>query len=384
MLVRFIDNIHLVDAAQWNYVVDKSYPFLRHEFLLALEQSHCVSKQTGWQPRHLLIEDGSQLIACLPLYIKTHSYGEYVFDQSWAQAYEQHGLAYYPKLVSAIPFTPAAGPRLSSLVDLTEIIPIILAALKEQCLLLGASSWHGLFLDKPFKEALEKEQSLLRLACQFHWHNHQFRDFEHFLETFSSRKRKDVRKERKKLHEQGIQCQQWVAGEITDKLWNEFFINYQNTYLRKSGHQGYLNKTFFALLRETMSEHLLLVTASLNGEIIATALNLFSDDVLYGRYWGSNSLCSGLHFEVCYYQGIEFCIKHGLKKFDAGAQGEHKVSRGFEPIKTYSAHHIMHSGFNAAIADFLIDEAAWLGRYLVDVTKMLPFNSYFESTDHCT
>jgi len=373
MRVRFIKAIQDVSADRWNSLVDKHYPFARHEFLKALEDSASVSIKNGWQPLHVLLEEDEQLIACLPLYIKTHSYGEYVFDQGWAQAYEQHGIAYYPKLLSAIPFTPSPGPRLLTLLDPDLIWPLIIQGLDERCRTLGLSGWHILFLKHDDIVTLNSESLHVRLGCQFHWHNKNFTSFEDFLSTMSSRKRKDIVKERRYLREQGIDFKQLKGEEISEELLTCFYNHYVQTYSRKSGHGGYLNQAFFLALLKSMPENVLLVVAYRDEKIIASALNIVSDTVLYGRYWGADEAISGLHFEVCYYQGIEYCIDNGLSMFDAGAQGEHKIQRGFEPTLTYSCHGIMHQGFSTAIANFLQEEASAIQEYQQQMATYLPF-----------
>lgn len=373
---RFINSISEVSATRWNTVNCHAYPFLRYEFLHALEASGSVSQQQGWQPQHLLIEDAhSQLVATLPLYIKAHSYGEYVFDWSWADAYQHHGLPYYPKLLSAIPFTPATGPRLTSMASVAsgELMPIVIQALQTQCAVIGASGWHVLFPQQAELALWDTTEAALRLGCQFHWQNNNYHNFDDFLSHFTSRKRKDVRKERQRIVTQQIQIKRFTGEQITLHHWQQFYHFYQITYAKKSGHGGYLTADFFKHLHTSMRDQLLLVIAYEGDIAIAGALNFFDNETLYGRYWGAIKDIDCLHFEVCFYQGIEFCIERGLKHFDPGAQGEHKISRGFIPTLTHSYHYIHHPEFRQAINHFLADEALHIKQYQKESATLLPF-----------
>jgi hypothetical protein len=371
---RFLKSIADISPIVWNAVTGTDYPFLRHEFLLALEVSDSVGVNRGWQPSHLIVEDNKNVLAVLPLYIKTHSYGEYVFDWSWADAYHREGLEYYPKLLAAIPFTPAAGTRLATVLDDVSVLqPLLHRALDEKVKMLGASGWHTLFPQQQELSLWKIDDACLRLGCQFHWYNKSYTHFDNFLATFTSRKRKDVKKERRLIAEQGIQVQRFVGNDITVEHWQIFYYFYQITYAKKSGHGGYLTPEFFLHLHSSMPEQLLLVMAYKDDKPIAAALNLFSSDTLYGRYWGASEDIAGLHFEVCYYQGIEFCIEKNLRRFDAGAQGEHKIQRGFEPTITYSFHKLAHQGFHRAIKSFVQQETIDIKSYACDVALLLPF-----------
>lgn len=376
MRIRFIDSIASVDAAQWDAVAGGDYPFLRHAFLLALEASGSACAASGWQPQHLLVEEdgGESLFAVLPLYIKTHSYGEYVFDWQWAEAYRRHGLDYFPKLVSAIPFTPAAGPRLAFRgVETHLLMPLIAEAVAARTQAVGASGWHCLF---PADDAAALWGSTgmdERLGCQFHWFNQGYGSFEDFLATFTARKRKELKRERRLVLESGIRVQRFTGNAITAQHWEAFYRFYQLTYLKRSGHGGYLTPAFFAQLHATLCDSLMLVMAYDGDTPVAGALNLFSSDTLYGRYWGAVRDVPALHFEACYYQGIEFCIERGLQRFDPGAQGEHKIARGFTPILTRSYHQIVHPGFRRAIRDFLASESVAVRQYQQDCMQGLPF-----------
>ncbi len=375
MQYRFISGMDAITADDWHAVTGNDYPFLRHEFLHALENSGSACAARGWQPQHLLVEDNGKLIAVLPLYIKQHSMGEYVFDQSWARAYQRHGLDYYPKLLSAIPFTPASGPRLSHLeCDTSQLLQTVSQALQQKCTEIGASGWHVLFPESQSLPEWEQTDSDLRLGCQFHWFNDGYTSFDSFLETFTSRKRKELKRERRKLSEQGVRLERLCGESITQQHWQQFYRFYQLTNLKYNGHHGYLTASFFDQLYTRMRDCLLLVIAyDANNNAIAGALNFFSSDSLYGRYWGCTQDVEYLHFETCYYQGIEFCIERGLSRFDPGAQGEHKIARGFEPVLTYSHHWLAHPDFRAAIQDFLQEEAAAVHQYRDNAAQALPF-----------
>jgi predicted N-acyltransferase len=377
MKARFISSIEHIAAEAWNNITGMDYPFLRHEFLLALEASRSACAASGWQPQHLLIEENKQLIAVLPLYIKSHSMGEYVFDRAWAEAYRRNGLPYYPKLLSAIPFTPASGPRLAFCdCDQSLLIKTVAEALEQQCHAIGASSWHVLFPDAQSLPLWQQAGSDTRLGCQFHWFNQDYQNFDDFLAGFSSRKRKELKRERRRVVDQKIRLERLTGEQITMEHWQDFYRFYQLTNLKYNGHGGYLTGDFFVRLHKTLRNSLMLVMAyDENDEAIAGALNFFSSDTLYGRYWGAIRDVEQLHFEACYYQGIEFCIEHGLKRFDPGAQGEHKIARGFRPTLTYSQHWIAHPGFRDAIKNFLAEESEGVKQYQQDACAALPFKS---------
>jgi len=369
---RYLNSIDEVSAGQWDAVLQSDYPFLRHAFLSALERSGATTRKSGWVPQHLLLEDEGRLIGHLPLFLKFHSYGEYVFDWSWADAYRRNGLDYYPKLLSAIPYTPATGPRLSVLpaMDSQALRSRVLSELQARCA--GqASSLHILF---PAASELPGWQGASqRVAAQFHWFNQDYADFEAFLAGFSSRKRKSLRRERRRVQEQGITLRRIEGGDISEQQWSFFYHCYQMTYAKRSGHGGYLNEAFFRDLGLSMPEQLLMVVAEQGGQAVAAALNFKDSRTLYGRYWGCIEELECLHFEACYYQGIEYCIERGLQRFDPGAQGEHKIQRGFEPIETCSRHWIVDERFRAAIDHFLEEEALSVACYIDDARRLLPF-----------
>jgi hypothetical protein len=376
--VEFLTSLENISSAEWNVVSGTDYPFLRHEFLWGLEQTGCVTAETGWQPCHIIIrEEHGEAIGLLPLYLKSHSYGEYVFDWSWADAWQRNGLEYYPKLVSAIPFTPATGPRLciSPAYSGDDIWPVVINAIKNLAKQRQLSSWHLLFPEEGEAAKLVHEGLHLRTATQFHWYNDGFSCFDDFLATFSSRKRKNLKKERKRVNEQGFQFQTLTGSEITEARWTQFYHFYQHTYAKRSGHGGYLRKAFFTQTAASMGEQVILILAHLDTEPVAGALFFRSKDTLYGRYWGCIREYDYLHFEACYYRGIEYCIDNGLKKFDPGAQGEHKIQRGFRPVKTYSNHWIADPGFSQAIEDFTVEERAHIEQYLLQTTALLPFKT---------
>jgi predicted N-acyltransferase len=308
------------------------------------------------------------------LYLKNHSYGEYVFDWSWAEAYQNHGLDYYPKLLAAIPFTPATGQRLVKAADCSdEVTAVVAKALQDKAQQLGASGWHVLFLEKEELAQWVSTSADMRLGCQFHWHNEGYSDFDGFLAAMNSKKRRTLRKERNSLTAQGIEFKRLTGDAITPVIWQRFQAFYQLTNLKYNRHHGYLTPDFFERIYLTMRDSLLLVVAFEGEEAIAGALNFIGRDTLYGRYWGCIREVEFLHFETCYYQGIDYCIEQGIQRFDSGAQGEHKVARGFRPTLTYSVHYLAHSGFKDAVKRFLVEESAAIQHYCDEMTKALPF-----------
>lgn len=366
-----ISDIPLQD---WQRLAGRGNPFLRYEFFKALEESGCTSAATGWQPNHLVFRIGGKIVGVAPAFLKNHSMGEYVFDWAWADAYQRHGLAYYPKLLIAIPFTPSTGPRLLLEPELRQqLTPALLHELLDTLTeKLGAHSWHLLFPNESDQKLLHQDRDLHRLGCQFHWHNHGYRGFEDFLAALTSRKRKSIRKERRQVQDQGISFARFHGRDIPAHVLSAFFVFYQATYLKR-GQRPYLNKNFFELLLEQLPEHLHLVMAVREGEMIAGALFLAGETTLYGRYWGCLDEYNHLHFETCYYQGIELALELGLDQIDAGAQGEHKLVRGFEPVITHSWHGILHPDFRASIGNFTLEEADHVLGYYEDAKSALPF-----------
>lgn len=374
LTVETCQSIDDIPQADWEKLAGRDNPFLRYEFFQALEQSGCTRAETGWQPCHLIFRTGGELAGFAPAYLKSHSMGEYVFDWAWADAYQRYGLDYYPKLLIAVPFTPSQGPRLL----LNDTLREQIRAQRLHDLLdtlishLGAHSWHLLFPDSADQALLQHDDQLHRLGCQFHWHNRRYKSFEDFLAELTSRKRKSIRKERRQVAEQGITFARFQGQDIPDHVLAAFYVFYQATYLKR-GQRPYLNKRFFELVRETLPEHLHLTMAIRDGEMIAGALFLAGGETLYGRYWGCLDEYNHLHFETCYYQGIELAIELGLQHFDAGAQGEHKLVRGFEPVITHSWHGIAHPGFREAIEAFTEDEAEQVLGYFEQAGSLLPF-----------
>jgi predicted N-acyltransferase len=367
-----------IPADDWDRLFASENPFTKHAFLLALENTQCVSADSGWQPRHLLMLLEGRPVAAMPMYLKSHSYGEFVFDWAWAEAYQRHGLNYYPKLVTAIPYTPVAGPRIAmqESLDAANTLSAFIGEVQRLAITEGVSSWHLLFADESLQSQFEsnKDSAILRRqAVQFHWFNHQYQHFDDFLASLRSSRRKNLKRERRKLFEQGVTMKRLVGTNIGDVEWQAFYHCYQDTYLKRSGHSGYLNKAFFTQLREHMADQLMLVVALQQESVVGAALFLFDNDTLYGRYWGALQDVSYLHFEACFYQGIEFCIEQGLSKFDPGTQGEHKLIRGFEPVKSASYHWIADSRFRAAIEDFVDHEKDATEQYRQEAETLLPF-----------
>ncbi len=379
LVIKFVDSIDDIDKASWDILRDNDYPFLRYEFISALEHSGATNKATGWTPHHIVIEQTAEnpakIIAIIPLYIKAHSYGEYVFDWSWADAYHQHGIDYYPKLISCIPFTPATGPRVlfDKSYDLNHLVSIATSAIKSEASRLKASSWHCLFPEQELNEYLREHEISSRIGCQFHWLNQNYASFDEFLASFNSRKRKNLNKERKRVADQGLMLQTKCGEEISADEWQQFYQFYHFTYFKRSGRQGYLNEKFFSLLANTMPSQIMMVTAYHQNSLVAASLFFIGGDTLYGRYWGCQQEFECLHFEACYYQGINFAIEKGLSRFDPGAQGEHKIQRGFTPTITYSNHWIAHPEFRSAINQFLVQERKGTLSYFEDAKSYLPF-----------
>lgn len=375
--VELINSLAEISAEAWNTVAGLDYPFTRHEFLSALERSGAVGTDSGWQPRHALVWRGPALAAVLPLYLKYHSYGEYVFDWSWADAYRRYRRAYYPKLLSAIPFTPAGGPRLciADGENFAEIAALVIDELKHQIQQADLSSLHILFPEPDTCATFEKLGLSVRHGAQYHWFNQGFADFDDFLATFNSRKRKALRKERARVVEQGLELRVLEGDQIHAEDWDRFYDFYQLTYAKRSGHGGYLNREFFQEIGATLSDHLVLTLAQWRDETVAGALCFRDSQTLYGRYWGCTREFDFLHFEACYYQGIEYCIRHGLGRFDPGAQGEHKIQRGFTPVLTRSCHWIEDPAFRAAIDDFLERERHEVDCYIEEAATLLPFRN---------
>ncbi|MFA5496062.1 MAG: GNAT family N-acetyltransferase [Porticoccaceae bacterium] len=355
------------------------YPFLRADFFHALEDSGSVTPETGWSPHHLRIIERGREQAFMPLYLKTHSWGEYVFDWSWADAYRRHGLDYYPKLLSAVPFTPATGPRIrfADGVDRAALTAALVSQAIDLAADRGASSWHILFPESSHLALLESPADtpglMRRTGVQFHWFNAGYDGFDDFLGALASRKRKMIRRERRQVAEQGFAIEMLSGGAIGADLWEFFYRVYHRTYLKRSGGTGYLTREFFQQIGAAMPDQVAMAVARERGRPIAAALYFFDHDTLYGRYWGCEGEYDFLHFELCYYRGIDFAIERKLGRFDAGAQGEHKILRGFTPVETHSLHWIAHPGFAEAVRQFLRQEEVSISRYREEAKELLPY-----------
>ncbi|MDF2687516.1 MAG: hypothetical protein K0Q80_481 [Microvirga sp.] len=381
--VKIAQGLKAVPAADWDACAlgvrsgddDPFNPFVSHAFLSALEDSGCVGAKTGWTPVHVLVEDESEtLLGAAPCYLKSHSMGEYVFDHSWADAYTRAGGRYYPKLQVAVPFTPATGPRLlvPSGPQAAEIRSYLIAGLQALRDQTGASSIHATFLQQDDLEALTSEEFLRRDDQQFHWFNEGYATFDDFLAALASRKRKAIRRERRDALANDITVE-WVTGkDITEAHWDAFFAFYMDTGSRKWG-RPYLNRAFFSLIGERMADRVLLVMAKRSGRYIAGAINFIGDKRLYGRNWGCIEDHPFLHFEVCYYQAIEFAIAQGLDRVEAGAQGEHKLARGYRPVLTSSAHDIADPGLRHAIEAYLDQERLYVSGAAEELEDATPF-----------
>ena len=352
------------------------YPFISNAFLDPLEKSGCVSKSNGWHPNHISSSEGGKDLF-MPLYVKDHSMGEYVFDQLWANAFYQHGLDYYPKLITSIPFTPVTGTRVRCKNSITKKdCETLREKIESICINSGGSSWHALFVDKNLVEKFSGSDLLTRTGIQYHWQNNGYDCFDDFLARLNSRKRKMIKKERSAITKNLITIKVVYKADITESMWDFFFEMYQRTYLKRNGTLGYLNREFFRLIAHSLSEQICMIVAEKDSRMIGCALYFFDDTKLYGRYWGSIDQYEFLHFELCYYQGIELAIKNNLLVFDAGAQGEHKLLRGFEPIKTVSLHWIRDERFRSAISDFLIKERAAVERQIDLCRTVLPYKRH--------
>lgn len=374
MKVKQFNSLSQIDRDVWNDLAGTDYPYLRHEFLSALERNASACPETGWRSRHLLVYEQDEPVALMPLYLKSHSRGEYVFDHQWAEAYRNNGIAYYPKWLTAIPFTPCHGKRIAikAGVDRNRIVSLIVAFMKQLLELSDTSSWHCLFPEPSTAEQLHSHGLQLRQDVQFHWFNKGYRDFDDYLDVFSAGKRKQVKRERRRVAEQDIHFLKIPGPNISKADWEAFFRFYQMTYFKRGMHP-YLSLEFFLEIAETMPEQLLLIAAVKDCDYKGAALSFIGENTLYGRYWGCEEEYHSLHFETCYYQGLDYCLEHDLKRFDSGAQGEHKIARGFEPVYTYSAHWIKDRRFSEAISDYLTWERNEIRSYQTIASRHLPF-----------
>ncbi len=379
-LIRVFDDPAAIDAAQWNALLDAQparTPFMRHEYLLALHQSASAVPATGWLPQFLAVFEGDALVAACPLYAKQHSYGEYVFDWAWADAYQRHGLAYYPKLLDAVPFTPVPGSRL--LARDAHGRRLLLRAMQQLARDGGLSSAHLLFLEEPDQQAARAEGWMMRSTVQFHWTQRAetpYADFTDLLASLQREKRKKIQQERRRVAEAGVQLTTLQGAQITPSDWDFFYRCYAQTY-REHRSTPYLTRDFFARMAATMPQHWLLFMAWKNGERIAASL-VCIDPVqrsAFGRYWGALEHVPCLHFEACYYQPLAWCIANGYQRFEGGAQGEHKMARGLLPVQTWSAHWLAHPQFAQAVGDFLAREGEGVFGYLDELNERRPFKA---------
>lgn len=385
MHLRVLPDLAAVPSREWNALDLGTNPFVQYEFLRALEETGCVGDVSGWIPQHLALYDdasGESLIGAVPLYLKAHSYGEYVFDWAWASAYARAGLPYYPKLVAAVPFTPATGPRLLVRpgADRSAVAGQLLDGALALARDIGASSLHWLFPTEAESDFLSTRGLLKRTGCQFHWSNRGYRDFDDFLSGFTAHKRKKIRQERRYVREAGVTLRIISGHEARARDWDALYRFYRTTIARYQG-VPYLTPAFFHAFGERLADRIVLVLAEQAGTCIAAAVNLRGGDTLYGRYWGGRPGVNGLHFETCYYAGIEYCIGQDLKRYEAGAQGEHKLARGFEPVRTYSAHWLAHPRFSDAVADFLSREQAAIAEHMDELREHLPFRAAVAEND---
>lgn len=373
MKFEVVDSLNKIPIETWRRLKGTDHPFLRYEFLLALEENNCVGEHLGWIPQHLLLYEYQTIIGTIPLYFKQNSYGELVFDWAWAEAYERMGKQYYPKLVSAIPYTPAATPRLLVREDAPQDAKAQLVRgaidLAKQYKL---SSFHCLFPTDIDLQVLTDQGLMPRLGCQFHWQNRGYHCFDDFLQALSSRKRKQIRRERQKARSHGLQFEIVHGHEASERQWQAMVMFYADTFYTKGGYPT-LNLAFFLDIAQSMGEQIILHLAKRNEDYIAGALLFKSSDTLYGRHWGCIEQPEGLHFELCYYMGLDYAIEHGLKTFEPGAQGEHKISRGFLPTATWSTHWIADDGFQTIIGDFLSRETPMIRQYMAELSKSSPY-----------
>jgi len=381
LTARTVSSIDEIDARTWDALANPKAesnagppwpynPFVSHAFLSALEASKSVAPEAGWAPSHLVLEEDGAVVGAAPIYAKGHSQGEYIFDHHWADAYARAGGRYYPKLLCAAPFTPVPGPRLLA-PSLSARLNLALA-LRQIAGRMGVSSAHVNFVTEDDHDLLGQAGYLSRIGEQYHWFNRGYETFDDFLAALSSRKRKAVRRERREAVADGLVVRRLIGAEIEERHWDAFWLFYQDTGARKWG-TPYLTRTFFRLIAERMADDLLLIVAERDGAPIAGALNFIGGDALYGRYWGCTEDVPFLHFEICYHQAVEFAIERGLARVEAGAQGQHKIARGYEPVPIRSAHWIENDGFREAVARYLEDERRHAGAEIEALKDFTPF-----------
>ena len=373
--LKILHSLIDISPAEWDRLTEDN-PTIAHAYLQSMIDAGCTTAKSGWLPQFLTlwrdIDAQQTLCGAVPLYVKSHSYGEYVFDWAWAEAYQRHGLEYYPKLLAAVPFTPCSGGRLlaSTSADRKILVDGLINLARQS----DVSSLHVLFPNVEDRQLLTDAGMMPRTSIQFHWKNAAYRTFDDFLATMSHDKRKKVKQERRKVSEAGIAFRRLVGNEITNTDWDFFVQCYNHTYQAHFS-TPYLNRKFFGLIGERMPNNVLLIVADREGQPVASALNLFNEHTLYGRYWGGLEFHSGLHFETCYYQALAFCIERGIQIFEGGAQGEHKLARGFLPVKCHSAHWLKHPEFAKAVEDFLRRESGGIERHVNELSESSPFKS---------
>jgi predicted N-acyltransferase len=374
--IEFVETLAALPADQWDALAG-GHPFLRHAFLAALQESGCASPATGWDARFVVVWEDDRLAGAMPLYFKSHSWGEFVFDWAWAEAYQRSGLRYYPKLVSSVPFTPVTGSRL--LARSPEVRAALLGAAMQLAQETGVSSLHILFPDAAEAREIESHGLMLRQGVQLHWRNAGYASFADYLAELRRDKRKKVQQERRRVVDAGIRFERLTGADITPVHWAHFMRCYASTHEQFNSPQA-LNLDFFLRVTESMADNILLIVALRDDRPIASAVNFYNGEALYGRSWGTLEYHSGLHFETCYYQAIEFCIEHGIGLFEGGAQGEHKLARGFLPTVTWSAHWLAEPRFARAVEDFLEREAGGIARYVDELNESNPFKAPFGQT----
>ena len=378
--VRLHKGVSEIDAERWNELVDSDHPFTAHAFLAGLELHDCIRAEHGWQSAPLGLYENGNLVAAAPLYLKGNSHGEFVFDWSWASAYARHGLDYYPKLLCAVPYSPVTGPRLlvGSDPGADRRRLAVLAAIRQQTAQFDLSSAHLNFVNETDAIGVSGSDWLPRFDWQFHWTNRGWGDFDDFLAALKPKKRKNIRQERQHVVAAGVTCEIRHGDEVDDEDWRILHRLYRSNFAAHGNHPA-LTEGFFRHLGQHMPHQTVAVLCRRGGRIIAAALCLRSSDTLYGRYWGAEEQIPGLHFEACYYQGIDYCIRHGMQRFEPGAQGEHKIARGFLPVRTRSFHHLRDGRFASAIAEALQREALGLEMYREDLLAHSPYAEALES-----
>jgi len=381
MNISIVEAIKQIQRDEWNALAGVENPFVRYEFLAALEANHCVGERYGWIPQHITLRDNTgKLIGAVPLYIKDNSYGEFVFDWGWADAYHRSGINYYPKLVVATPYTPATGPRL--LVDpghdYAAVADTLIKTSLQHAQKLQVSSLHWLFTNSRDTHQLKQHDFMIRLGCQFHWTNQGYQNFDQYLQTLSRNKRRNIIRERRHVTDADVKLEVLDGHQATEQHWQIFHRYYESTFMKLGGYAT-LSQQFFQEVSQTMADSIMLVMAKMDKQYIAAALSFRGSDTLYGRHWGCEKDINSLHFEACYYQGIEYCITRGIQRFEPGAQGEHKIARGFLPTPTYSAHWIAHPQFREAIREFLNRETKGMQHYINELAEHSPFKKLVET-----